>query len=144
MRLTEDFKIQIILGVILIIISALTICLRMLTKKQLHLIGVEKKIAKKAKRIIQYFSPDFSMDSYTINLIVDEKTLLIQVFADKTIIYCKETGQTYLIESTDEKEIETSLEDIRKDIFNIPQTLLAEEEIKNMEEIKNKIEELND
>jgi hypothetical protein len=84
------------------------------------------------------------MDSYTINLIVDEKTLLIQVFADKIIIYCKETGQTYLIESTNEKEIESSLEDIRKDIFNIPQTLLTEEEIKNMEEIKSIIEEIND
>jgi hypothetical protein len=137
-------KTQIILGVILIIVSLFAICLHMLTKKQLHLIGVEKKIAKKAKKVIQYFSPDFSMDSYTINLIVDEKTLLIQVLADKIIIYCKETNQTYLIESTNEKEIESSLEDIRKDIFNIPQTLLTEEEIKNMEEIKSIIEEIND
>jgi hypothetical protein len=52
-------KTQIILGVILIIVSLFAICLHMLTKKQLHLIGVEKKIAKKAKKVIQYFSPDF-------------------------------------------------------------------------------------
>ena len=52
-------KTQIILGVILIIVGLFAICLRMLTKKQLHLIGVEKKIAKKAIAHARDYGHDF-------------------------------------------------------------------------------------
>jgi hypothetical protein len=83
------------------------------------LASYEKEITflQKVKDVIYYFKPDFIVDNYTVNLVIDDKTLLIQILKDKIIVYCKETAQTYIVATDKKTDIDKSLANIRDNIF---------------------------
>ena len=83
------------------------------------LVRYEKEISflHTVNDIIHYFNPDFVVDNYTVNLVIDDKTLLIQIFKDKIVIYCKETAQTYIVARDKQSDVDKSLINIRDHIF---------------------------
>lgn len=105
-------KIIMCIAAIVVILASLNVTIKCFSKERKYL-----KLVNKTLKIIEFFVPNYKLTSYTTNVVVEDKTLLFQIFPEHIVIYCKETGQTYLIDSKDDKEIKSSLEDIRNEIF---------------------------